>query len=1217
MENELRIPTEQAVNDLIALNKQIEETATKVELLIKNMSEYSNVLNKNVGSVKELRLAESEIKALEEELLLKRKQLIEQETKAQQEQKKLTKEYWDYTLAQKEKIAQAKREAEASNETLQARKREKEAIEKQKQEQKELNTAHTQALKINKELNNEINKAHGEALKMNKAFDQAKKGTNEWGIALGSFQFKFNMLGNLIGNFVGNTISSFLGGIKETVGQIVQETIKLNSLNTTYKAIFENNDDYIESLRQLNIMAENNGTSILKLKEQYISFAAASKGTAMQGKASFDVFNSITKSLTILGKTGEQSDRVLLALTQMMSKGTIQAEELKTQMGDSLPGAINIMAKAVGTNVEGLMKMMKAGEVISSDILPKFAIELEKAYGADTIERIETLPAKIGRSETAFTNFVDSMKASGMIGWWYDLKTAIWEALSFGENGITKEVAGTLTAISKAQIDLNNLNIPLERRKNIYAEMQAQYPAYLGSLDLEKDGLQKINNALNDVTSGMIVKLGLSREQEKVDKKQKEYSESVADAAKEEVKANELLIRSKEYISKLGVDYTKVINTQKSALGQLQDAFKYINEEAPKNKNFKMFDERAGLVNELVTAQMDLKNAYKDTRISLEEWQHAETNLDKITKQMTDGINGQAYAKLKDNEETNKQLRNKQLTLDATNAEIGKLNQLIEKNKKYGDIVKALNDYKTKLEADKSSLVNSGQYDPMKQEVKSTNDLITAINKYISTLKERKDAEKESKSEKDNAKKEADDYMKLSNAKYEYDLALAEKTSLYIDNVESKALVKRLDDAKKYVAEKQKLGVYSEAEAIEMINTLNEKEKQLYNNKLWYGNVELERLKIYSDVRNDQVIKEQKEQEKLQQQKDRDYERERQNEIARLQLQAERTNKEGTITSLINGRRMATIEAIKAEEDETSQQIFAYRAVGKSTEALEKHMIALDKLKTSLKSATSISAEFAQVTLQTYDALTSVIEAYYDRQDKMIEISEKRQIASAKRKMKEQIAAGKSSTEAQAEYDLKLAKIQSDIAYEKDMAAWKRAKREKNEAMVRINIANSEAVMKTAAEDGWYAAIGVAAMGTAALIVAGSQPLPDKPNKEDYYWKGTLDHKGGAAVVNDRGLGRELVIEPSGKSYIPQGENVKLPNLPKHSMVIPANITKELIDASSSGGTQIDLTKVESLLGDINNKKSVTLGVDSRKIGLFVAESERVVKKINRLTGKR
>ena len=60
------------------------------------------------------------------------------------------------------------------------------------------------------------------------------------------------------------------------------------------------------------------------------------------------------------------------------------------------------------------------------------------------------------------------------------------------------------------------------------------------------------------------------------------------------------------------------------------------------------------------------------------------------------------------------------------------------------------------------------------------------------------------------------------------------------------------------------------------------------------------------------------------------------------------------------------------------------------------------------------------------------------------------------------------------------------------------------------------------------------------------------------YANGTNGHKGGNALVND-GRGAELVQMPNGKTFIPQGKNVFIPNAPKGMKVLPAEQTAGLM----------------------------------------------------------
>lgn len=66
-----------------------------------------------------------------------------------------------------------------------------------------------------------------------------------------------------------------------------------------------------------------------------------------------------------------------------------------------------------------------------------------------------------------------------------------------------------------------------------------------------------------------------------------------------------------------------------------------------------------------------------------------------------------------------------------------------------------------------------------------------------------------------------------------------------------------------------------------------------------------------------------------------------------------------------------------------------------------------------------------------------------------------------------------------------------------------------------------------------------------------------KGKKGKKYAKGTDGHPGGHAIVND-GRGAELVVNPNGTAFIPQGRNVFIPNMAKGTRVFTAEQTASL-----------------------------------------------------------
>ncbi len=109
--------------------------------------------------------------------------------------------------------------------------------------------------------------------------------------------------------------------------------------------------------------------------------AASAAGTSLEGKGARDVFLAVSKAAAALRLSGAEVEGTFRAIEQMMSKGSVQAEELRGQLGERLPGAFRIAAEAMGVTTRELGNMLKAGEVMADEFLPKLAAALEQTFG--------------------------------------------------------------------------------------------------------------------------------------------------------------------------------------------------------------------------------------------------------------------------------------------------------------------------------------------------------------------------------------------------------------------------------------------------------------------------------------------------------------------------------------------------------------------------------------------------------------------------------------------------------------------------------------------------------------------------------------------------------------------------------------------------------------------------------------------------------------------
>ncbi|QPZ53237.1 tape measure protein [Achromobacter phage vB_AchrS_AchV4] len=137
------------------------------------------------------------------------------------------------------------------------------------------------------------------------------------------------------------------------------------------------------------------GISFQVLADDYGKFAVATKGTNLEGEETRKIFLAVAEAGRVNKLSMEQMSGTYTALTQMVSKGIIQAEELRGQLGDRLPGAFQDMAKAAGVSTQELGKMMEKGE-LSADMLSKFADVLRDKYSGQLEQSLQSTTKEIG-----------------------------------------------------------------------------------------------------------------------------------------------------------------------------------------------------------------------------------------------------------------------------------------------------------------------------------------------------------------------------------------------------------------------------------------------------------------------------------------------------------------------------------------------------------------------------------------------------------------------------------------------------------------------------------------------------------------------------------------------------------------------------------------------------------------------------------------------------
>jgi tape measure domain-containing protein len=265
-----------------------------------------------------------------------------------------------------------------------------------------------QGTQTQNQYNREVRAAQAEFDRLNARVTLANRAVRRFHDNVGNYPTAaIKGLRDLIGAFgIVGGVTAFAALAKD----VFNTTRELQSLDLALKNVTGSQEAFGQAQEFLNRVSEAYGIEIQGLTRSYTGFLAASQNAIESGKITAaqiqDIFESVSKASGAMGLSVDAQQGAFLALQQMISKGNVQAEEIRGQLAERLPGAFGILAKSMGVTEVELNKLLKDGKVLATDVLPAFAKELEKAYGVENLQRVESLNAETSRLSNAWTSLV-------------------------------------------------------------------------------------------------------------------------------------------------------------------------------------------------------------------------------------------------------------------------------------------------------------------------------------------------------------------------------------------------------------------------------------------------------------------------------------------------------------------------------------------------------------------------------------------------------------------------------------------------------------------------------------------------------------------------------------------------------------------------------------------------------------------------------------------
>lgn len=236
--------------------------------------------------------------------------------------------------------------------------------------------------------------------------------------------------------YVGGGLGSF-GGVAKAMGYyaLIDEAIQMprevfnvrremDGLGATLEAVLpkyeKNIDSTVLAAKETEYLKNKTyelGLDFRKTKEEYVKFLASGSMTGRNLGQMRGIFEAFAKISTVYQLPADRFKLVMNAITQMTSKTVVSMEELKRQLADSLPGALDIFARAamkarpdIVKSMGDFMKMVEQGKV-SADILLSVmdVINEDPELTKGLALALDSLNAKTNRLSHSWTMFLESL----------------------------------------------------------------------------------------------------------------------------------------------------------------------------------------------------------------------------------------------------------------------------------------------------------------------------------------------------------------------------------------------------------------------------------------------------------------------------------------------------------------------------------------------------------------------------------------------------------------------------------------------------------------------------------------------------------------------------------------------------------------------------------------------------------------------------------------
>lgn len=216
------------------------------------------------------------------------------------------------------------------------------------------------------------------------------------------------------GSFIGSSVGAYAGMGRQQLNTFTTYAADIAKQEIALKGVTKSLAEYEKALAAISLVSRDFNVPQQEATQGFTQLSASVIGAGGKVADAEVVFRNVTAAIKASGGSAQDVQGALTALSQVFSKGKVSAEELQGQLGERLPGAVTLFAKATGRTLPQLQKDLEQGVVGLSDLM-KFVTSSEG----------------LGQFELRAKKIADSSADAGarLTVTWNNTKRAIGEAL--------------------------------------------------------------------------------------------------------------------------------------------------------------------------------------------------------------------------------------------------------------------------------------------------------------------------------------------------------------------------------------------------------------------------------------------------------------------------------------------------------------------------------------------------------------------------------------------------------------------------------------------------------------------------------------------------------------------------------------------------------------------------------------------------------------------